>query len=93
MMLAMTLPANHRANIDRYWSTIESSAEIGKGRAGGLSRLTLTDVHYQPGDAAPPRGMIGVDVRDVQGVLLGRVVARPGGPPWPIEAAWQLGEG
>ncbi len=39
----MTLSADHRANIDRFWSTIESSAEIGKGRAGGLSRLTLTD--------------------------------------------------
>ncbi|CAD7036477.1 Zn-dependent hydrolase [Pseudorhizobium endolithicum] len=39
----MTFSADQRANIDRYWSTIESSAEIGKGRTGGLSRLTLTD--------------------------------------------------
>lgn len=44
------------------------------------TRLTLTDVHYQPGDAAPPKGMIGVDVRDVQGVLLGRVVWAPERP-------------
>lgn len=39
----MTFFPTHRANLDRYWSTIERSAEIGKGRVGGLSRLTLTD--------------------------------------------------
>ena len=30
-------------NVDRFWSTIERSAEIGKGRPGGLARLALTD--------------------------------------------------
>jgi N-carbamoyl-L-amino-acid hydrolase len=32
-----------RIDIDRFWRTIERSAEIGQGRPGGLSRLALTD--------------------------------------------------
>src|SRR5699024_4187718 len=32
-----------RINIERYWSTINASAEIGAGRPGGLSRLALSD--------------------------------------------------
>ena len=32
-----------RINLDRLWSTLEASAKIGPGRAGGLRRLTLTD--------------------------------------------------
>ncbi len=39
----MSFASNTRANIDRFWSTIETSAEIGQGRPGGLARLTLTD--------------------------------------------------
>lgn len=39
----MSFAQTTRINIDRFWSTIESSAEIGKGRPGGLARLTLTD--------------------------------------------------
>ncbi|PWV99910.1 N-carbamoyl-L-amino-acid hydrolase [Hoeflea marina] len=40
---AMTFSPDLRADIDRFWSTIERSAEVGKGRPGGLSRLTLSD--------------------------------------------------
>jgi beta-ureidopropionase / N-carbamoyl-L-amino-acid hydrolase len=36
-------PNDIRIDFDRFWSTIEKSAEIGKGRPGGLSRLALTD--------------------------------------------------
>lgn len=32
-----------RVDIERFWSTIERSAEIGKGRENGLSRLALSD--------------------------------------------------
>ncbi|WP_417280374.1 Zn-dependent hydrolase [Celeribacter sp.] len=39
----MTISPEARMSVDRFWSTIEASAEIGKGRPGGLSRLTLTD--------------------------------------------------
>ncbi len=39
--MPMTLDA--RVDLDRFWSTIEASAEVGKGRPGGLSRLTLGD--------------------------------------------------
>ncbi|WP_353474295.1 Zn-dependent hydrolase [Salipiger sp. H15] len=39
----MSFSPETRVSLDRFWSTIEASAEIGKGRPGGLSRLTLTD--------------------------------------------------
>lgn len=39
----MTISPEARMSVDRFWSTIEASAEIGKGRPGGLSRLTLSD--------------------------------------------------
>ncbi|MGP6085463.1 Zn-dependent hydrolase [Antarctobacter jejuensis] len=39
----MSITADTRADLARFWSTIEASAEIGKGRPGGLSRLTLSD--------------------------------------------------
>lgn len=32
-----------RVDIERFWSTIERSGEIGPGRPGGLSRLALSD--------------------------------------------------
>ena len=32
-----------QANGDRFWDTIEASAQIGPGVAGGLRRLALTD--------------------------------------------------
>ncbi|WP_377839195.1 Zn-dependent hydrolase [Bosea sp. UC22_33] len=32
-----------RIDIERFWTTIERSAEIGPGRPGGLSRLALSD--------------------------------------------------
>jgi len=38
----MPFSPDARVNLDRFWSTIEASAEIGKGRPGGLSRLTLS---------------------------------------------------
>ena len=39
----MSLPSSARINGNRLWSTIDQSAEIGKGRPGGLARLALTD--------------------------------------------------
>ncbi|MGH1464790.1 MAG: Zn-dependent hydrolase [Cognatishimia sp.] len=39
----MPLTPDCRVNLDRFWNTIETSGEIGKGRPGGLSRLTLSD--------------------------------------------------
>lgn len=48
------------------------------------TRLALTEVHFQPGDAAPPQGMSGVDVRDAGGALLGRVVWAPERPGYQI---------
>jgi beta-ureidopropionase / N-carbamoyl-L-amino-acid hydrolase len=41
--ITMSFPPDARVDLDRFWRTIEASAEIGKGRPGGLSRLTLTD--------------------------------------------------
>src|SRR5882724_6393413 len=43
-------PNDTRINFDRFWSTIEKSAEIGKGRPGGLSRLALTDADREVRD-------------------------------------------
>ncbi|MFC0216875.1 N-carbamoyl-L-amino-acid hydrolase [Pseudochelatococcus lubricantis] len=39
----MTISAETRVDLMRFWSTIERSAQIGVGRPGGLSRLTLGD--------------------------------------------------
>ena len=39
----MAFPVSLRMNADRFWSTIEASAQIGIGREGGLSRLALSD--------------------------------------------------
>ena len=39
-----------RINFDRFWTTIERSAEIGPGRPGGLSRLALSDADKQVRD-------------------------------------------
>lgn len=44
------------------------------------TRLAMKNVHFQAGDIAPPRGMVGVDVRDQTGALLGRVVWSPERP-------------
>src|SRR5699024_1618739 len=46
----MAFTKNTRIDIGRYWSTIEQSAEIGKGRPGGLSRLALSDADWQMRD-------------------------------------------
>jgi N-carbamoyl-L-amino-acid hydrolase len=46
----MSIPSETRVSLDRFWSTIEASAEIGKGRPGGLARLTLTDADGQMRD-------------------------------------------
>ncbi|WFE89854.1 Zn-dependent hydrolase [Roseibium porphyridii] len=46
----MSVPSDMGVNIDRFWSTIEASAEIGRGRPGGLSRLTLSDADRQMRD-------------------------------------------
>lgn len=37
------LVVDDRINMDRFWSTIEASSEIGKGREHGLCRLALSD--------------------------------------------------
>ena len=42
--------SNLSPNGPRFWSTIETSATIGKGRAGGLRRLTLTPEDKQMRD-------------------------------------------
>lgn len=39
----MSFTPDTRIDLDRFWSTIQRSAEIGKGREGGLARLALTD--------------------------------------------------
>lgn len=39
----MSFTAETRIDLERFWSTIQRSAEIGKGREGGLARLALTD--------------------------------------------------
>lgn len=44
------LPADIRIDIERFWTTIERSAEIGPGRPGGLSRLALSDADKQMRD-------------------------------------------
>jgi N-carbamoyl-L-amino-acid hydrolase len=39
----MAFSSSNHVNIERFWATIEKSAEIGRGREGGLSRLALSD--------------------------------------------------
>ena len=46
----MSISSDTRADISRFWSTIARSAEIGPGRPGGLSRLTLTDADREMRD-------------------------------------------
>ena len=46
----MPLPASARIDIERFWSTVERSAEIGTGRPGGLSRLALSDADKEMRD-------------------------------------------
>lgn len=46
----MSPPATARIDIERFWTTIERSGEIGTGRPGGLSRLALSDADKQVRD-------------------------------------------
>lgn len=46
----MSLPAAACIDIERFWTTIERSAQIGTGRPGGLSRLALSDADKQVRD-------------------------------------------
>ncbi len=39
----MNFSPSSRVDLERFWRTIERSAEIGRGREGGLSRLALSD--------------------------------------------------
>lgn len=39
----MSFTPHTRIDLALFWSTIQRSAEIGKGREGGLARLALTD--------------------------------------------------
>jgi N-carbamoyl-L-amino-acid hydrolase len=34
--VSMSITPDTRVDLDRFWSTIEASGEIGKGRPGGL---------------------------------------------------------
>ena len=43
----MSKSTQPRIDIERFWQTIERSAEIGVGRPGGLSRLALSDADKQ----------------------------------------------
>ncbi|MBB4018861.1 N-carbamoyl-L-amino-acid hydrolase [Chelatococcus caeni] len=45
-----SLPRDTRIDAERFWSTIERSAEIGLGREGGLSRLALSDADKEMRD-------------------------------------------
>ena len=46
----MNIPSDTRVSLERFWSTIEASAEIGKCRPGGLARLALSDADGQMRD-------------------------------------------
>lgn len=46
----MSLHPDFRADISRFWFTLERSARIGPGRPGGLSRLTLTNADREMRD-------------------------------------------
>ena len=48
------------------------------------TRFSLEDVQFQPGDAPTPHGMAGVEVRDGQGQLLGKVIWKPERPGYQI---------
>ncbi|HEY5798505.1 MAG TPA: Zn-dependent hydrolase, partial [Bosea sp. (in: a-proteobacteria)] len=39
-----------RIDMDRFWATIQRSAEIGPGRPGGLSRLAASDADREVRD-------------------------------------------
>ena len=42
--------AELRIDADRFWQTVQRSAEIGIGRPGGLARVALTDADKQMRD-------------------------------------------
>lgn len=46
----MAFDADARVDLGRFWETIQTSAQIGEGRPGGLARLTLTDADRQVRD-------------------------------------------
>lgn len=46
----MAFDADARVDLGRFWETIQTSAQIGEGRPGGLARLTLTDADRQMRD-------------------------------------------
>lgn len=46
----MSFSPETRIDLDRFWSTIQASGEIGKGRPGGLARLTLSDADREMRD-------------------------------------------
>ena len=46
----MSFSPETRVDLDRFWSTIEASGAIGKGRPGGLARLTLSDADREMRD-------------------------------------------
>lgn len=46
----MSFSPETRIDLGRFWSTIQASGEIGKGRPGGLARLTLSDADQEMRD-------------------------------------------
>ena len=50
IMTTMTLDPTLRIDAARFWSTVMRSGEIGRGKAGGLRRLALTDADKEMRD-------------------------------------------
>ncbi len=74
-----------------------SAARLAEGlAAAGLRRVEAA----APGDVvvlAPGQGQLHLGVLTATGLVhgdagLGRVVERPGPPPWPIASTWRIGE-
>lgn len=73
-------------NAQGYADCWQGLAPAGGGQAGDILLCRVAAMHLHLA-VRTQEGIIHADVG------LGRVVARPGAPPWPIETAWQLGEG
>lgn len=80
----MSLPTTAQMSIDRFWSTIERSGEIGVGRPGGLSRLALTDADREMRNefvAWCKHSGLAVSVDEVGSIFARRVGTEPDLPP------------
>lgn len=80
----MALSPDHRADIGRFWTTIEASGQIGKGRPGGLSRLTLSDSDREIRDRFVgwcEEAGLSVEVDELGSIFGRREGSEPGLPP------------